>query len=449
LRSTTGTIYLQSAAVEGVAVVTPHQAASWLKLLSEDHSVNLTITQGEMYVEQTANDVSAGLVSTFSSWGPSWELTSKPQFTAPGGYILSTYPIDLGGYAVLSGTSMAAPLVAGAYALLAQARNTTNPVELLSILASTAKPTKWFDGTTTHETWAPIPQQGSGQIQVYEAAQATSKLSVSSLELKDSDQFKASQTFTIENQGEEEVTYSIEELKAPTVYYFTPGTSDPALFPNPNVDDGATLTFGSDEVVVPAGGSADVNVQIVPPSLNETLLPSFSGYIKLSGSNNDTLLLPYVGVLGSLYQTPTMFPGDTYLASTANIEAPLDANTTFEMPHPSLNETGFHGPTPAIRLKTGTPQLRADVVAVSAVELPTTDFFGYPSLGSVPTYPRLWASKGGYMGALLGTLADGTILPEGAYKIVVSALRVSGDEEKESDWDIVELVPFELKYTQA
>jgi hypothetical protein len=411
--------------------------------------VNLTITQGEIYVEQTTNDVSAGLVSTFSSWGPSWELASKPQFTAPGGYILSTYPLDMGGYAVLSGTSMAAPLVAGAYALLAQARNTTNPVELLSILASTAKPTKWYDGTTTHETWAPVSQQGSGRIQAYDAAQATSKLSVSSLELKDSDQFTAGQTFAIENQGDEEVTYSIEELKAPTVYYFTPGTREPALFPNPNVDDGATLTFDSDKLVVPAGGSADVNVHVVPPSLNETLLPSFSGYIKLNGSNGDTLLLPYIGVLGSLYQTPTMLPGDAYLASTADMGTPLDANTTIEMPHPSLNQTGFHGPTPAIRLKTGTPQLRADVVALSAVELPTTEFFGYPSLGSVPTFPRLWASRGGFQGALLGRLADGTILPEGAYKIVVSALRVSGDEKEKADWDIMELVPFEIKYKQA
>ena len=50
-------------------------------------------------------------ISSFSSWGMGPDLTIKPDIGAPGGLIYSTYPLKLGGYATLSGTSMATPYV--------------------------------------------------------------------------------------------------------------------------------------------------------------------------------------------------------------------------------------------------------------------------------------------------------------------------------------------------
>ena len=49
---------------------------------------------------------SGGQLSEFSSWGPGNDLNIKPDISAPGGSILSTYPMKLGGYATISGTSM-------------------------------------------------------------------------------------------------------------------------------------------------------------------------------------------------------------------------------------------------------------------------------------------------------------------------------------------------------
>ncbi|KAJ2297954.1 hypothetical protein IWW54_006709, partial [Coemansia sp. RSA 2705] len=76
------------------------------------------LKSGAVVLTATNNTVSepnpaGGQISQFSSWGPDPELRLSPAVGAPGGNIFSTFPLALGSYTSLSGTSMASPYVTG------------------------------------------------------------------------------------------------------------------------------------------------------------------------------------------------------------------------------------------------------------------------------------------------------------------------------------------------
>ena len=79
----------------------------------------------------------AGSISSFSSAGPTpLSLRLKPDVAAPGSSILSSTPE--GSWSLLSGTSMAAPHVTGAVALLRKRHPAWTPAQLRSALVTTA-----------------------------------------------------------------------------------------------------------------------------------------------------------------------------------------------------------------------------------------------------------------------------------------------------------------------
>jgi subtilisin family serine protease len=105
----------------------------------------------------------SGVVTSFSSAGlTAFGHLLKPDVGAPGGQILSaTLPNAGGPFAVFDGTSMAAPHVAGAAALLVQRHPSWSPHQVKSALVSTAA-AAWADTARTVE--APVVLAGSGLV---------------------------------------------------------------------------------------------------------------------------------------------------------------------------------------------------------------------------------------------------------------------------------------------
>ena len=112
----------------------------------------------------------SGIVTSFSSSGPTpFRHALKPDVAAPGGQILSsTLPsTDPSRFAVFDGTSMAAPHVAGAAALLLQLHPSWTPAQVKSALMSTAG-SAWQD--TARTTEARVPLEGAGLVALPTAA---------------------------------------------------------------------------------------------------------------------------------------------------------------------------------------------------------------------------------------------------------------------------------------
>lgn len=147
-------------------------------------------------------------LADFSSRGPvtmTWEV--KPDLLAPGVAINSTIP---GGYLPLQGTSMAAPHVAGACAILKQAHPDWDPEKIKAALMNYAKPL-YNEKGELYKTY----EQGAGRIQLQESLEAEMLVYPSSLKFG---KFKMAdgnhehqQTIMIENTSQKprKVTFGI------------------------------------------------------------------------------------------------------------------------------------------------------------------------------------------------------------------------------------------------
>ncbi|OKL57920.1 hypothetical protein UA08_06644 [Talaromyces atroroseus] len=446
--------------IESIGMVTDDLGEEWLKMIAAGDPVSvhmITPKYLDYYVVNTPNADSGGYVSHFSSWGPTFEVDVRPQVAAPGGSILSTYPLDLGAYYIDTGTSMATPFVAGAMALILEARGKLDPATIKSILSATATPKLYNDGQSTYSYLAPVAQQGAGLVNVYDAVNAVGVLNISSISFNDTAHFTNYAAFEIQNTGNETVTYTIDYVSTGSVYTL-PASGDP--MPSEGGDgvaldittaSSATLTLTSDTVTIEAGKSASIGVSATLPNLTASRIPVYGGYVTLNGTNNEYLTLPYMGVASNLYDAVIFDTADnlTYVSRYFSFDA-VPSGYAFTLPPQNSTDEEkelYDFPVPVSTDAFGTRVLRLDLApAYSNSTVNTTEVLGEKIVGSVSAFPAIAQPRGQWHAFWYGDLSDGTFAPPGDYVFLFRALKVFGNESAAEDYETVWSNPFSIIY---
>ncbi|CAE6514476.1 unnamed protein product [Rhizoctonia solani] len=283
-------------------------------------------------------------------------------------------------------------------------------------------------------------------------------------------------TLVLRNGGTGDITYAFTHVPAGTINTISGIQAD--LGPI-DLDNVAAVTIEPIEVTVPAGSSASVNITINPPTnLNASQFPIYSGYIRAIGSDNSTLQSTYIGVAARLKDMKVIDNTDAYFG---DIQLPviMDALGNPVPPNGSATFSLNASDTPIVifRLATGSALIRFDLVdsrantttnqhrsKQPAVErssvytallkrsawnwlfynrVQTTGTFGaIPTLGVLYQdryVPRNSAANttvnGGYYVIPINRFVNGTDIPNGRYRILFRALKITGDPDQEEDYE--------------
>jgi hypothetical protein len=245
-----------------------------LKILESLSKGKTTLSFGS---EKKAYDnPTGGKLSDFSSYGPGPELEIKPDVAAPGGLILSTWPLAMGGYNTISGTSMATPYTAGSIALYLQKNGKKAPTDVRDILKLTAQPvTELGQADLT-----PVFKQGGGLIQVKDAILATTRISPTMLPILSSDVRTGKlQPITITNTGKYAQRYVVSHKPALAIQAWDKETGE--LLDKPIYKPASVkVDIATKELVLRPGQSEKVNIFFSAPSnLSADERWLLSGYI--------------------------------------------------------------------------------------------------------------------------------------------------------------------------
>ncbi|CAH0046175.1 unnamed protein product [Clonostachys solani] len=421
------------------------------------------------------------LPSSFTSWGGLFDLSSKPDISAPGTDIFSTW---LGegdsecSFAVLSGTAMATPYVAGVAALWVgnfgnKKSHTALYVKYITMrIINSGKALPWlnYDGTANTAFRAPPQQVGSGLVNAAQVIDQVTSLAYKRFSLNDTDNFQSSQVFTIENTAQVPVVFTFEhsswagfeiltdsDLAQPdkTPRIRTREELEPKRF-EASVELPKSVTLGKYE-------TRQMEFVFTPPTgLDVSKLPAYGGTISVKSNTTDVLVVPYQGVGFSLKEQfgKHLFTGSYPRLGSAS--AKNKTSFTFDL---SLSAQDF--PKIFWSLNWGTTELRFDIYGpgfsaesdwVYPPVVGENNYIGsaapWTKANNVETFdPSKDDKEDTYTFPLanvnrdapasddsvnsvfwLGKLADGTYIQPGTYTIRFGALIPFSDPEDHKSW---------------
>lgn len=331
------------------------------------------------------------LLADFSSRGPIYpDYTIKPDLTAPGVAIRSSVPSWDGDYSNAykdsQGTSMAAPHIAGAAALLLeQYQHKIKTSELKALLMNNAVPIK----DRSQRVYS-VTEQGSGRVDLNETikAQAIALVQASTSATKD----KASivyetggVSFGLVPSGTRSQTVKVKDIAQAAQSYAISSTWS-------GTGNGIHLSFDHSTIDVPANGEASFNVQVeVPTQAPEGI---YEGIITLTEATTQHLL---------------RLPVSLYIGQAFEIDAITDVKV-----EPMLFSPNGESPQQATDV-TFAVNKPLDKVSMSVTDIVYGDFMGTMYTSMEEHHPNLYGVEG-WDGTVLNN-GQSTPLPDGLYSL--------------------------------
>ncbi|KAJ2125069.1 hypothetical protein GGH12_003577 [Coemansia sp. RSA 1822] len=408
-----------------------------------------------------------GQISSFSSIGPSAELDMVPLISAPGGNIWSTFPKKLGNYASLSGTSMAAPYISGAVALLKQARPDLDVGAITRLLVSNGKPiTDPATGLKTNPF-----KSGAGLVNIYDAIKSRVQFDPPVLSLNDSKVSPiqgyskleslgnvrwAARTINIHNtDSKKSLHLSLNNAAANSLSMFLANGSFsymprtwPADTSSVSENELPQVYSPNAEKTIGPGKSCSVTVFIVAPKgLKDSESWYYGGFINFTlqwdgEQTTSTQVVSYGGYNGDSTVRDVLSP------PSDGLPAFVDIATGMSVEDLSTLVIG-NNVTKAILFGLAIPSRLVEIVLVDAV---TSKSAGYTLQGYNEYMPRTCPECSvPYLSAPLtktvftnSELTNVTQAPAGKYHVRIRALRPFGDIAVDSDYQVWDSAEFTI-----